>query len=250
MAIIFSGGRISNRANRADPPLIISDGDARAAAWRDFREGLTPEERTFFTAPNANGRIGVSGAGQAARPRMGRHQPARERRRDEHVSLLIDAVRNGARTFFVMPVPVFQTMPATHQWVTNITTGSGRGLRIEINVYGVFPVEWLDLRTALGRTHRASRRRAQDACVYATHFPGHAIAPAFTRMWQRRRRGLVGSRRGDTVERWVDREDTVTLFHELIVHAVLGRPGHAGDFDEWVETRARLNWLRANPVGG
>ena len=38
-------------------------------------------------------------------------------------------------------------------------------------------------------------------------------------------------------------------YFELIHHAILGRPGHAGSFDEWVETRARLNWLRANPVG-
>lgn len=247
MAIVFAGGRVTNRANPADAPLIVSDADARAATWRDFQEGLTAEEQTFFQAPDRNGRIAVTAAGRAGRPRMGPHQAARQRRRDEHVRILIDAAENAARTFFVMPIPVFQAMPAPCQWVTDVMTGPGRGLRIEINGYGRFPVEWLDLRTALGRTHRANRRASQDACIYATRFAGQAIAPALAGQWGRRR-GLVGRRRGDTAERWVEREDTVTLFHELIVHVILGRPGHAGGFDEWVETRARLNWLRTHPA--
>lgn len=238
MTIAFAGGRLTNRANAADPAFLIPDADARAAGWRDFQEGLRPQERGFFAAPGADGRIGVTADGTAGRARA-----------HEHVRLLIDAARDPQRELFVMPVPVFQEMPAGFQWVTQVAANQirSRGFRIEINGYGRFAVEWLDFITALGRTHHATRRARQDACVYSTRFIGMPIAAAIAARWQRRR-GLVGRRRGDTAERWIDREDTVTLFHELLVHVVRGRSGHAGQFDEWVETRARLNWLNDNPL--
>jgi hypothetical protein len=238
MAIVFAGGRITNRANPADPAFIIADADARAAAWRDFQEGLRPAERAFFSAPNAAGEIGATADGVAGRG--GAH---------EHVRMLIDAARDARRRLFVMPVPVWQEMTADFQWVTQLAANMvrSRGFRIEINGYGRFAVEWLDFITALGRTHHATRRAEQDACIYATRFIGQPVAAAVAERW-RRRPGLVGRRRGDTVERWMDREDTVTLFHELIQHVIRGHAGHAGDFDEWVETRARLNWLNDNPL--
>jgi hypothetical protein len=238
MTIAFVGGRLTNRANPADPAFLIPDAEAAAAGWRDFQEGLRPAERGFFDAPDADGRIAVTAAGTAGRAQA-----------HEHVRLLIDGAEDQRRELFVMPIPVFQEMPANFQWVTQLAANrvASRGFRIELNRYGRFAVEWLDFITALGRTHHATRRARQDACVYATRFIGMAIAGDIAAGW-RRRPGLVGRRRGDTVDRWVDREDTVTLFHELLVHVVRGRSGHAGEFDEWVETRARLNWLNDNPA--
>lgn len=103
----------------------IPDADARGAAWRDFQEGFTPAERAYFVAPDGNGQIGVSAAGQVARGQMGPQQPPAERRRDEHVRILIDAAQDPGLTYFVMPIPVFQVMPPPLQWVTAVATGPG-----------------------------------------------------------------------------------------------------------------------------
>lgn len=254
MTIIFAGGRCTNRSNPADAPLVLDDGPARAAVWRDFHEGLSPGEQAYFSPPDADGEIGVTPDGGAARAAMGPHQSVRERNRDEPVAMLIDAIRDRAKQYYLMPIPVYQAMPPTLQWVTNSVIGRSRGMRIFINGYGNFPTEWVGT-AALGRTHRASRRSNRDACIYATRFVGanfaQPIRERFERGWV-----LSGRRRGDTFARWVDREDTASLFHELLGHMITGRPHPAGNppftglaavvenFNDAVERRARQNFRR------
>jgi hypothetical protein len=237
MPIIFTGGRLANRADPADPAFIIPDSDARAAVWRDFLEGLHPFERLFFTPPDRNGRIGVNGLGGAA-----------QQFQHDHVLMLMEAAQRSDRTIFVMPAPVFQAMPERFRWVTQVATGEiRRGFRIHINGYGRFPVEWLDLRTAAGRTHRVDVNADREACVYATRLVGRPVANAVARKWRRRRNGLDGVRPSDTAERFFDREHTATLFHELLFHCIQGFDIHDGGAVDAIEDRARQNWLADNP---
>lgn len=238
--ILFSGGEVRNRANPADPTLTVTDNDARAAGWRDFSEVLTADELTLFLAPNARGELTLSPAGQARLigPQANALHP--------HIRVLMRAIENPDRRLYVMPVPVYQQMPANFRWVTDVAMGThgNRGFRITINGYGQFPVEWIDLRTALGRSHLLSATSPMNACIYGTIFDPNPIAPPLVAQWQRTR--LAGRRRSDTADIWFEREDTVTLFHELLVHVIRGF-GHEGPYDENVEQWARAGWQANNP---
>lgn len=143
-------------------------------------------------------------------------------------------------------MPVFQQLEPNLQWIRAVVTRDNPynfSFAITINGYGNFPAEWLGLEVA-GRTHRARRAAPQDACVYATCFENHPIDDALSRAWHgpANQPVLVGHRPGDTPQVWVFREGTVTLFHELLHHAIAGFRGHASPYDEWVEQRARQNW--------
>lgn len=253
MTIMATGGVVRNRANPLAANLIIANAEARVAFWRDFLLGLTPAEQLFFNLAeqqDGRGRVVLSqphgtaawAAVQANAQASGVHP---------HVQRLLAATASANRTFHVVPVPVFQVQPANLGWVTQVATrqnAGGASLRIAINGYGFFPAEWLGFEVA-GRTHRAVRRQVDDACAYATRFIPQALAAQVVTTFNApsNRAREVGRMPTDTAQRWVDREGCVTLFHELIHHAVRGVRGHAGPFDEWVERRARNNWNAANP---
>lgn len=253
MAIEFSGGSVTNRARAGDPPLVVTNGEARTQAWRDFRDGLTLAEQAFFelaTLQDGRGRVGLSAAGaanqaacQADPGGCGVH---------EHVRLLLNATVNANETFHVMPLPVFQRLPAGLEWVTAIVVRNNPerfSMRVTVNGYGGFPAEWIGFEVA-GRTHRATRRTQDDACVYATRFAGQPLAVPVTASWNTptNRSRQVGRLRGDNLQVWVDREGCVSLFHELIHHVIRGVPGH-GNYDTWVERRARNNWNSNHGAG-
>jgi hypothetical protein len=238
MAIIFAGGRLTNRAKPSDPAFIIPDSDARAAAWRDFWEGLHPFERLLFTPPDVNGRIGVNGAGGA----FAQFQ-------HEDVFMLIEAAQRTDQTIHVMPAPVLQQMPKPFQWVTQIATSQAKdGFRAYINGYGDFPAASLGLRTALGWARRNHPNHA--ACMYATRFVDRPLAGAVVQQWHKRRHKLRWNRGDDTAERFFDRADTVALFHELLFHCIQGWffDTHAGGAAAAIEDRAAWNWLADNPL--
>jgi hypothetical protein len=237
MTITFAGGRLTNRAKPNDPALIIPDSDARAAAWRDFMEGLHPFERMFFTPPDQYGRIGVNGLGGAA-----------EQFQHDDVLMIMEAAKRTDQTIHVMPVPVYQQMPEQFQWVTEIATAPERdGFRGYINGYGDFRVGSLGLGTrAIGRARR--RHPNHTACVYATRFVNQPLAGAVVWQWHWRRHRLSGYRPDDTAARFLDREDTCTLFHELLFHCIQGFfDTHAGGAVDAIEDRARQNWLLDHP---
>jgi hypothetical protein len=238
MTITFTGGRLTNRTKPSDPALIIPDSNARAAAWRDFMEGLHPFERLLFTPPDQYGRIGVNGLGGAA-----------ERFQHDDVLMIMEAAKRTDQTIHVMPVPVFQRMPAQFQWVTEIATSERRnGFAAYVNGYGSFPDISLGLTTARGLAQRVRAHPNHTACVYATRFVNQPLAGAVLWQWHWRRHILAGRRRDDTAARLVDREDTATLFHELLFHCIQGFfDGHAGGAVDAIEERARQNWLADNP---
>ena len=239
--IIFRGGQIDSRGNPGAAPLIVTDEEARINGWRDFRDGLTVEERGFFTMPGANGVLGLTPEGVRHA-----HGPG-SRRTHLHVLRMLRAAETPTRRIFVLPMPVFQVMPAAQAWVTPIAVGThgNQGFRITINGYGAFPSEWVDLRTALGRTHHASVASPVDAVVYGTTFGNNPVDPQVAAQWNRLSQAgqLVAVRPGDTAASYIAREDTVTLFHELLVHAIWGVAGHGSMLDEAVEARATQNWL-------
>lgn len=253
MTIMATSGLLRNRANQLDLPMIISNDDARVAFWRDFMFGLTPAEQIFFhldVQGDGRGRVELSqpqgtaawAAVQANPAASGVHQ---------HVQLLLAATADPNRTFHVLPVPVFQVQPAMLAWVTAIVTRqnpTAASMGIALNGYGFFPAEWLGFEVA-GRTHRAVRRQVDDACAYATRFIPQPLAGQVVATWNApwNRPVRVGQIAGDTPQRWVDRESCVTLLHELIHHAIRGVQGHAGQYDDWIERRARNNWNAAHP---
>ncbi len=251
--ILFTGGTIRNRANPAAAPLVIDNDVAADVAWSDYRDGLSDEERTWFARDDqqdARLQLALTQAGRDALARV-QADPGSSGVHD-HVRHLLRATASVTRTFHVMPISMFRELPADRAWLTGIATRnnpSRSAMVINLNGYGFFPVEWLGYEVA-GRTHRATRRQVDDACVYVTRFPQFPLAPRAQASWNFRtnRSRQVGRMRGDTLGRWADREGTVTLYHELIHHAIRGEPGHAGQYDEWVERRARNNWNEHNPA--
>jgi hypothetical protein len=237
MTITFAGGRLTNRTKPSDPALIIPDSDARAAGWRDFQEGLHPFERLFFTPPDQYGRIGVNGLGGAA-----------ERFQRDDVLMIMEAAKRTDQTIHVMPAPVFQQMPEQFRWVTQIATSQKqRGFRVYINGYGRYDPTSLGLRTAFGEAESGHPNHA--ACVYATRFGSRPLAGAVVQQWRRRPSSLVAPvRNDDTPQRYFDREDTVTLFHELLFHCIQGWfDTHEGGAVDAIEDRAAQNWLLDHP---
>lgn len=253
MSIVFAGGSIQNRNDATAGHLNITNIEARDMAWRDFRNGLTAQERTFFQRidqADGRGALALSGDGQAA---YARHRAApRSRVLHDHVVQLMRETVSTRRVVTVFPAPVFGPMPADLRWLTELVTRRARGrhaMRIVINGYANFPVEFLGFEVA-GRTAHTDARR-DNALAYIAHDMALPVAPDVAASFDlpTNRSTMVNRMAGDTPGVWADREGCSTLFHELIGHAIVAHSHGVTPAIEryftWVERRAGNNWRAA-----